>query len=116
MLKKLIAVTLVTALSLPVTGAFASDYINNGVTPDSQTFNESRTPVSTYWIVVTNANMRATPSRTGAQVRSLYPGDKLEGNPNTVVVNGETWGFFKVLNGIDIGYVLLSAVSESRDA
>lgn len=114
MLKKLIAVSLVAALSIPVTGAFASEYKNNGVTPDSQTFNESRTPVIELWTVKTSANMRATPSRNGAYILSLYPGDKLQASSYTVVVNGETWGFFMIPNGIEAGYVLLSAVTKDN--
>ncbi|NUU54789.1 hypothetical protein HP548_11940 [Paenibacillus taichungensis] len=111
MFKKMIAVTLVAAISLPVTGAFASEYMNNSVTPDTQNFNESRATVTKYWTVNTNANMRATPSRTGAHVLSLYPGDKLQGGSYTVVVNGETWGFFLNPNGIEAGYVLLSSLT-----
>ncbi|MEC0171935.1 hypothetical protein [Paenibacillus graminis] len=120
MFKKLIAVSLVAALALPVSGAFA-----NSARPDTQNAVDSSITVAqggvhimtTVWRVKTATNMRATPN--GAYVISLYPSndpnaqsDKLVGGHDYVVVNGVTWVPVESYYYGKSGYVPLSALEE----
>jgi hypothetical protein len=120
MFKKLIAVSLVAAMALPVSAAFASDEPSD--VPGTQSAVESSptvapgsdliTIMSTTWSVTTPANLRATPSPTGALVASLYPGEQLTGSHNYVVVNGVTWVPVTCYRLGVSGYILLSALEE----
>ncbi|MFE6076676.1 hypothetical protein ACFVQB_19605 [Paenibacillus sp. NPDC057886] len=126
MLKKLIAVSLVAAMALPVTGAFASSNPTDRFNPNTQNGIDSRITISpdkdqlsaksiAKWTVNTAANIRATPSPTGAHVLTVYPGFKLHSESGDyTVVNGVTWVFVWNDNGIEAGYILLSALTASN--
>lgn len=115
--KKLIAVSLVAALALPVSGAFA-----DSARPDTQNVADSSitvaqggvTIMSTTWRVKTATNMRATPN--GALVMSLYPTNdersELTGSHDYVVVGGVTWVPVQSYYYGKSGYVPLSALEE----
>ncbi|MFE6076675.1 hypothetical protein ACFVQB_19600 [Paenibacillus sp. NPDC057886] len=125
MLKKLIAVSLVAAMALPVTGAFASSNPTDRVKPNIQNGIDSRitvapsadevTIMSTTWLVTKDANIRKTPSPTGAVVISVYAGQGVEltSGHDYVVVNGVTWVPVTSKDGYSYsGYILLSALTE----
>lgn len=98
MLKKFIAVSLVSATALlPATGAFASEGITDRIAPSTpdvqitaQPGSDTVTIMSTTWQVNAASNFRKTPSPTGEYIGSLYAGDLVNGN-ETRVVNGVTW-------------------------
>ncbi|SDM33927.1 hypothetical protein SAMN05428961_11460 [Paenibacillus sp. OK060] len=124
MLKKLIAVSLVAAMALPVTGAFASDNPTDRVRPNTQNAIDSTITVapgqdeisilSYTWTVKTVANIRKTASPTGEHVLTVYPGYTLHGQHGgeVIVVNGQEWVY--VWNNAGVaGYILLSALEET---
>ncbi|MCZ1268255.1 MULTISPECIES: hypothetical protein [Paenibacillus] len=124
MLKKFIAVSLVAAMALPVTGAFASDNPTDRVTPNIQNTLDSNITVAPgkdevsilayTWTVKTTANIRATASPTGAHVLTVYAGTQLFGQHGgeVKVVNGEKWVY--VWNSANVaGWILLSALEET---
>lgn len=125
MLKKLIAVSLVAAMAIPVTGAFASSNPTDRVKPSIQNGIDSRitvapgadevTIMSTTWLVTQDANIRATPSPNGALVKSIKAYEKIEltSGHDYVVVNGVTWVPVQSKDGYSYsGYILLSALTE----
>jgi hypothetical protein len=123
MLKKLIAVSLIATMALPVTGAFASSSPTDRVNPNTVDSRITISPDSDQitvksiakWTVNTAANIRATPSPTGAHVLTVYPGFKLNSESGVyTVVNGVTWVFVWNDNGIEAGYILLSALTASN--
>ncbi|MEW4428886.1 hypothetical protein AB1I68_15560 [Paenibacillus pabuli] len=122
MLKKLIAVSLVAAMALPVTGAFASDNPTDRIRPNTPIDsnitaapgNDEITIKAYTWTVKTIANIRATPSPTGAHVLTVYPGYQLFGQHGgeVFIVNGQEWVY--VWNSANVGgYILLSALEET---
>ncbi|MGF7046430.1 hypothetical protein J2T13_000906 [Paenibacillus sp. DS2015] len=118
MLKKLIAVSLVASMALPVSGAFADSVepVTQNAVDSSITVAEGAGDVSILsvtWTVKTATNMRATASPTGAWVASLYPGAVLSGGRNFVVVNGVTWVPVTSYSLGKSGYVQLSALEET---
>jgi hypothetical protein len=122
MLKKLIAVSLVAAMALPVSGAFASNHPTDRVLPGTSNAVDSTitgapragevTIMSTTWRVKTTANLRATASPTGTWVATLYPGEQLTSGHDYVVVNGVTWVPVTSFRLGVSGYILLSALEE----
>jgi hypothetical protein len=119
MLKKLMAFTLVAAMALPVSGAFADSVepvTLNAVDP-SITVAAGAGDVSimsSTWRVITTANLRATASPTGAYITTLYPGTVLNsGGSAFVVVNGVTWVQVTSYSLGVSGYILLSALEET---
>ena len=122
MIKKLIAVSLVAAMALPVSGAFASTNPADRVRPGTQNGIDSSisaapgtdevTIMSTTWRVKTTANLRATPSPTGTWIATLYPGEQLTSGDDYEVVNGVTWVPVTSYRLGLTGYILLSALEE----
>lgn len=124
MLKKIIAFSLVATMALPITGAFASDNTTDTATLNTQNAFYPNSTVETgqdlitvrayTWTVKTVANIRATASRTGAHVLTVYPGTQLNGQHGgeVKVVNGEEWVY--VWNNANVGgWILLSALEET---
>ncbi|MGE6575948.1 hypothetical protein [Paenibacillus xylanexedens] len=119
MVKKLIALSLVAAMALPVSGAFASSSPTDRIRPDNQNPTITVAPgsdvitiMSTTWRVKTATNLRATPSPNGAWVASLYPGEQLTSGYDYVTVNGVTWVPVTSYRLGVSGYIQLSALEE----
>ncbi|WKL01257.1 hypothetical protein Q0F98_32055 [Paenibacillus amylolyticus] len=124
MLKKLIAVSLIAAMALPVTGAFASDNPTDRIRTNTPNAIDSTITVEPgkdeisimayTWTVRTVANIRKTPSPTGAHVLTVYPGYTLTGQHGgeVFVVNGQEWVYVWNNSGV-AGYILLSALEET---
>ncbi|SEB27630.1 hypothetical protein [Paenibacillus sp. 276b] len=124
MLKKLIAVSLVAAMALPVTGAFASSNPTDRVRPDIQNGIDSRITVapgadevnimSVTWATKVAANIRATASPTGTLVKSVPANYQLHSQTGEyTVVNGVTWVYVWNDNSTVVGYILLSALTQT---
>ncbi|MET1174516.1 hypothetical protein [Paenibacillus amylolyticus] len=126
MLKKLIALSLVAAMALPVTGAFASNNPTDRIKPNTPSTIDSRltiepgsdevTIMSAEWLVTQQANIRKTASPNGENVLAIYPYQnvKLVSGREYTVVNGVTWVYVTTTNLPTTyrGYILLSALTE----
>ncbi|MGO4528658.1 hypothetical protein AB4Z30_06215 [Paenibacillus sp. 2TAF8] len=120
MLKKLIFASLITALSLPATGAFSMADHTERVKPNVPSIIDSRLTIvpesgsdevkimtGTYRVKQgPGANIRATPSRNGKYITSVYYPTELNIGRQSWFVDGEEW--VQALGG----YVLLSSLEE----
>lgn len=119
MLKKLILASLITALSLPATGAFSMADHTERVKPNVPSIIDSRLTIvpesgsdevkimsGVYTIKPGGANIRATPSRNGKHLTSVYYPTQLTIGRESWFVDGEEW--VAALGG----YVLLSSLIE----
>ena len=126
MFKKLIALSLIAAMALPVTGAFASNNPVDRIKPNTPSTIDTRltiepgsdevTIMSAEWLVTKEANIRISPSPNAASVLAIYPYQnvKLISGREYTVVNGVTWVAVSTTNLSKTysGYILLSALTE----
>lgn len=123
MLKKLIAVSLVATMALPVTGAFASDNPTDRIRPNTPvdstiTVEQGNGEVSimaySWRVKVLSANVRKTPSPTGEWITTVPKDYTFTGQHGgqVWVVNGQEWVYvWNDYTGLR-GYILLSALEE----
>ncbi|WP_408891951.1 hypothetical protein [Paenibacillus taichungensis] len=123
MLKKLIAVSLIAAMAIPVTGAFASDNPTDRIRPNTpvdstitvEQGNDEVSVMAYSWTVKVAANVRKTPSPTGEWVATVPVGYKFTGQHGgqVWVVNGQEWVYVWNDNTGLKGYILLSSLEET---